>query len=130
MKVVLLVRIIFTARKLWKNCGGFVDFVEWVSMSLLRISRLSMLNRGCYRTFSTSQDDKKWFCLFYDYVDNILEKRGPIRPDHFKHISAYVEDGRCKLGGAFADNNVDGALCVFHCQDISEVEEFAKVNYR
>ena len=82
-----------------------------------------VLNRD---SFSTGQDNKPYFALFYDYVENVLEKRAPFRPDHLKHITTYVDDGRCKLGGAFADNNVDGALIVFQCDDISEVEDFAK----
>lgn len=76
--------------------------------------------------FSSTENNKQYFALFYDYVENVLEKRAPVRPDHLKYITKYVDDGRCKLGGAFADNNVDGALIVFQCDDISEVEDFAK----
>ena len=83
-----------------------------------------LFNRNLFS--NTVQNDKPYFALFYDYVENILEKRGPHRPDHLKYISKYVDDGRCKLGGAFADNNVDGALIIFQCDDISQVEDFAK----
>merc|ERR1719384_1313514 len=78
------------------------------------------------RHFSSLQNDGQYFALFYDYVDNILEKRKPVRSDHLKHITEYVDDGRCKLGGGWADNNVDGALIVFQCKDKSEIEEFVQ----
>ena len=79
-----------------------------------------------FRRFSSQQSEGQYYCLFYDYVENILEKRQPVRPDHLKHITSYVDDGRCKLGGGWADNNVDGALIVFQCQDSSEVENFVE----
>eukprot|EP01084_Bolivina_argentea_P104634 187352_1 len=78
------------------------------------------------RRYSATQSNGQYFCLFYDYVDNILEKRKPVRTAHLELIQQYVNTGRCKLGGAFADNNIDGALIVFKCQDISEVQEFVQ----
>ena len=114
---------------------------EWRSFSVVTMA----LSRRCSRLFNrcshlhlvrpehftltrtlSASSDYPYFALFYDYVDDILEKRTPVRPEHLKHITAYVDDGRCKLGGAFADNNVDGALCIFQCKDISEVEDFAR----
>ena len=68
----------------------------------------------------------KYYALFYDYVENILDKRGPHRGAHLEHATKYVEKGKLKLGGAFADQNVDGALIVFRCDYIEEVKTFAQ----
>eukprot|EP01084_Bolivina_argentea_P031723 58717_1 len=96
-----------------------------------------ILNRCCHfnvnrfesiswnRHFSSNSNNGKYFCLFYDYVENVVEKRQPYRPAHLEYITQYVNDGKCKLAGAFADN-FDGALIVFQCDDSSEVENFAK----
>ena len=98
-------------------------------MALSRYTKIfgtfGRLNLG-NRNFCAKQNDGQYYALFYDYVDDILEKRKPVRADHLKHITEYVEDGRCKLGGGWADNNVDGALIVFQCQDKSEIEDFVK----
>ena len=50
--------------------------------------------------------------LFYDYVDDILEKRDPLRGDHLNLVSEFVKQGDIVMGGAYADP-VDGACIVF-----------------
>lgn len=50
--------------------------------------------------------------LFYDYVEDIAERRGPVRPAHLEHIGVYRGDGRIVAAGATGDP-VSGAVIVF-----------------
>ena len=77
-------------------------------------------------SFSTSSNDDQYYALLYDYVENILEKRTPFRANHLSHATKYVESGMLRLGGAFADQNVDSALIVFKCDNIDKVKQFAE----
>jgi uncharacterized protein len=50
--------------------------------------------------------------LFYDYGDDILERRGPFREAHLALINAYHGDGRITEAGAYGDP-IKGGLLVF-----------------
>ena len=50
--------------------------------------------------------------LFYDYVENIVERRAPHRPAHLELIAEWKADGRVVAGGATGDPPA-GALIVF-----------------
>jgi hypothetical protein len=50
--------------------------------------------------------------LFYDYVEDIVERRAPHRPAHLELIEKWVADGRIVAGGATGDPPT-GALIVF-----------------
>merc|ERR1711934_937295 len=50
--------------------------------------------------------------LIYDYVPDILEKRGPHRAEHIGNAKKMAEQGKMAMAGAFADP-VDGALFIF-----------------
>jgi uncharacterized protein len=50
--------------------------------------------------------------LFYDYVPDILERRGPHRPEHLERIAAAQADGRLVMAGPFGDPP-KGAVFVF-----------------
>ena len=50
--------------------------------------------------------------LFYDYVEDIVERRAPHRPAHLALIEEWVADGRVLAGGATGDPPA-GALIVF-----------------
>ncbi len=50
--------------------------------------------------------------LFYDYVEDIVEKRAPHRPAHLSLIDEWVKDGRVVAGGATGDPP-SGALIIF-----------------
>ncbi|MFA9270515.1 MAG: YciI family protein [Baekduiaceae bacterium] len=41
--------------------------------------------------------------LTYDYVDDILDKRGPLREEHLANITREVEAGRLLSAGAVGD---------------------------
>ncbi len=64
-----------------------------------------------------------YFLLFYDYVENVVERRAPYREAHLVLVREYVARGELVLGGAFADP-VDGAALVFKVEDRAKVEEF------
>ena len=49
-------------------------------------------------------------CLFYDYVENAVEKRAPYRADHLAHARAWKEDGRIVMAGALGDPPHGGAV--------------------
>jgi uncharacterized protein YciI len=50
--------------------------------------------------------------LFYEYVPDIVEKRGPHRAAHLALVGAMHDAGRCLLAGATGDP-VSGAVLVF-----------------
>jgi uncharacterized protein YciI len=66
-----------------------------------------------------------YFVLFYDYVENIVERRTPYRDAHLARVQEYVARGELVLGGAFADP-VDGAAIVFEVADRARVDAFAR----
>lgn len=65
-----------------------------------------------------------YFALFYDFVENVIERRAPFREDHLVHVRAAAERGELLLGGAFGDVP-DGAILAFRAPGQSTVEEFA-----
>jgi uncharacterized protein YciI len=60
--------------------------------------------------------------LFYEYVGDILERRGPHREDHLSAIRAAKEDGLILLAGPLGDPP-HGAAIVF--ADRAQAEAFA-----
>jgi uncharacterized protein len=64
-----------------------------------------------------------YFLLFYDYVENIVDRRAPYRDAHLQLAHEWVSTGQVVLGGALADP-VDGAVLVFKVDNRTQVEEF------
>lgn len=64
-----------------------------------------------------------YFILFYDYVENIVERRAPYREAHLALATKYIGRGELVLAGAFA-NPADGAALVFKVDDKAKIEEF------
>jgi uncharacterized protein len=64
-----------------------------------------------------------YFALFYDTVDNFVERRAPHRQAHLSMIDAAYTEGRIVLAGALKPT---GALLVFRAEAASEVEQFVK----
>lgn len=58
--------------------------------------------------------------LFYDYVEGMLERRGPHREAHLAHIARWSADGRLAIAGALGDPPT-GALFVFEVDDPTEI---------
>lgn len=65
------------------------------------------------------------FCLFYDYVPDVLTKRTPFRSDHLALIKEFHEAGKLVSAGAF-DPPTDGALIVFKGDSPDVAASFVK----
>lgn len=61
--------------------------------------------------------------LFYDYVDDIVERRAPFRQEHLTLAGKMHERGVLLMAGALTEP-VDGAVLVFTTDDRSIVENF------
>jgi len=61
--------------------------------------------------------------LFYDYVEDVVERRAPYRADHLAVASAWKQDGRIVMAGALG-NPPHGAMFVFLVEDPAQIEEF------
>lgn len=64
--------------------------------------------------------------LFYDVVDDYMERRPAFRAEHLELARAAHERGELLLGGAYADPP-DGALLVF-AGDRETAESFARAD--
>jgi uncharacterized protein YciI len=67
------------------------------------------------------------YLLFYDVVDDYVERRTAFRGPHLGHARAAHERGELVLGGALADP-VDGAVLLFRGASPAVAEEFAKAD--
>jgi uncharacterized protein YciI len=67
------------------------------------------------------------YLLFYEFVDGILEKRGPYRAAHLEAAWKSHEKGELILAGALG-NPVDGSMQLFKADSAAVVEEFAKTD--
>jgi uncharacterized protein YciI len=61
--------------------------------------------------------------LFYDYVENVVERRAPYREDHLALVGQWKADGKVVSGGALGQPPT-GAMIVFEVDDPAEVEAF------
>jgi hypothetical protein len=59
----------------------------------------------------SSQAAPSYHILQYQYVPDILEKRGPYREGHLGAARKLEKEGKCVLGGAFGDP-VEGAIFI------------------
>ena len=64
-----------------------------------------------------------YLLLFYDVVDDYLERRVPLREEHLGLARAAHERGELVMAGAF-DDPADGAVLVFATEDPAVVEKF------
>jgi uncharacterized protein len=62
--------------------------------------------------------------LFYDYVENMSDRRGPYREAHLARIGAERDAGRVTMAGALGDPP-HGAAIVFRDVDPAEIDAFA-----
>ncbi len=65
------------------------------------------------------------YVLQYDYVENVVERRAPLREAHLKLAREAHARGELLLGGALADP-VDTGLLVFRVDDRAIVERFVR----
>jgi uncharacterized protein YciI len=65
-----------------------------------------------------------YYLLFYDVVDDFVERRAPIRADHLARVRDAHQRGDLVQAGSFGEP-VDGAALVFRADDASTAESFA-----
>lgn len=65
------------------------------------------------------------YVLFYDYVADIVERRGPHREAHLERIREARDRGQIVMAGALGDP-VHGAAIVFRGASVGEIEAFAR----
>lgn len=63
------------------------------------------------------------YLLFYDVVENYVERRQPWRAEHLQLAQDALARGELVLGGALA-NPVDGAVMLFHGDSPTVAEQF------
>lgn len=66
-----------------------------------------------------------YYVLQYDYVEDVVERRAPLREAHLALARAAHGRGEIVLAGALADP-VDAAVLVFRVDDREAVERFAR----
>jgi len=67
------------------------------------------------------------YLLFYDVVDDYLEKRAPFRGEHLDRLRKSHDNGELVLAGALAEPS-DGAVFVFSGSHPGAAEEFARTD--
>lgn len=61
--------------------------------------------------------------LFYDYVEDVLERREPYRADHLELLQQWKDDGRLVSAGALG-KPPSGAMFVFLVDDAAVVDDY------
>ncbi len=82
--------------------------------------------RSISQTSPTSLAAKNYL-LKYEYIPDVLEKRGPYREGHLGLANKLVEEGKCLSGGPSGPPDVEvptGALFVF--TDLESAQMYAK----
>ena len=69
----------------------------------------------------------KHFLLFYDFVDDYLERRAELRTAHLNLAWDSAARGKLILGGALADP-VDGGVLLFLGEHRTVAEDFARTD--
>ncbi len=87
---------------------------------MLSLYRRTAVNGS--RSFSAG--NTKMFVLEYHYIENMLEKRAPIRGAHLDYANKFVADKILLAGGALVPDVVRGVL-LFRAKDIDVVKSFA-----
>ena len=86
-------------------------------------------SRQAIRSFSPTSSSLAAtnYLLKYEYIPDVLEKRGPYREGHIGLAKKMVEEGKCLSGGPTGEPNMEvptGALFVF--TDLESAEAYAK----
>ena len=70
---------------------------------------------------------RMYWLLFYDVVDDYMDRRGEYRDEHLSLARAAHERGELVLAAALAEPP-DGAVFVFRTDDRAVVEDFARAD--
>lgn len=65
--------------------------------------------------------------LFYDYVENIVERRAPHREGHLTLLRDWKQEGKVVMGGVMGDPPQTGVI-VFRVNDPAEVERYVSLD--
>jgi Uncharacterized protein conserved in bacteria len=68
-----------------------------------------------------------YYLLFYDVVDEYVERRAPFRSEHLTLAKQFLERGELVLGGALA-KPVDGAVLLFQGNSPEVAERFVQAD--
>jgi uncharacterized protein len=68
---------------------------------------------------------EKLHILFYEYVEDVVEKRGPYREGHLGLIQRWAEDGRIAMAGGVGDP-VHAGLIVLREGDLEAAKAAAE----
>lgn len=68
-----------------------------------------------------------YYVLEYQTVDDFINRRAPFRADHLQRVHGAHERGEIAWAGAVGDPP-DGALLVFHGENASIAEAFARTD--
>jgi uncharacterized protein len=74
---------------------------------------------------ATGSSVQQHHILFYEYVPDMAERRGPFREAHLERIRSELAAGRIVMAGALGDPPHGGAL-VFRGVEPAEIETFAR----
>jgi uncharacterized protein YciI len=66
-----------------------------------------------------------YWLLFYDLVDDYLERRAPLRDQHLGLANEYLRRGELVMAGALAEP-ADRAVLVFRTDDPATIEQFVQ----
>ena len=72
-----------------------------------------------------NENTNEYILLTLDYVDDMLDKRGPHREEHIAGARKAFEEGKCAMAGALTDP-VDTGVFVFKNVDKAYVERFVQ----
>lgn len=66
--------------------------------------------------------DRQVYAVLYEYVEGILEKRAPHRPQHLALCQSLQDEGLLLLGGALGNPPTDGllVLCARSAEEVKE----------
>jgi len=98
----------------------------WGFSSLLcRNSAVAFLAASSPKTYSTTTSSlfATQYLLKYDYIPDVLEKRGPYREGHLDLAKQLIAEGACLSGGPTGDVGMTvptGALFIFTNSDAAK----------
>uniref|UniRef100_A0A061S644 Ycii-related protein n=1 Tax=Tetraselmis sp. GSL018 TaxID=582737 RepID=A0A061S644_9CHLO len=85
---------------------------------------LACARRSC-KAFATSAQPPTYTLLTYEYVEDIVEKRGPYRQEHLAAAFKKQEEGKLVVGGPHIDP-IDGAVFIWKDVTPAEIEQFVQ----
>jgi uncharacterized protein YciI len=91
---------------------------------LRRIAHLAQGGR-LFENYSTRRETMGYFALFYEVVDDFVNRRTPYREEHLKLARDAHARGDLVFAGALAEPT-DGALLVFRGEQPGAAESFAR----